>query len=529
MTTLRVGLVVSIFLWGIGKQFSFFFFGKLSSLFPFLFSETLPMDDLTKHWNRLSLSEREGDDICIKRDRCSTEHLIAGFFLTKRALNMDAVARTFKPLWRVDNGFTVSNEGAHKVVFSFDSSEDVDRILSGEPWSFDKSLVVLQRYNRLTSLDELAFEKVSFWVQVHNIPIGYRSKSVAEDICEAIGVVDRSTEVAECEGGNYVRVRVTLDVYQPLCRGRIIKMEGGEKTWVNFRYKCLPNICYWCGCFDHNDKDCDIWVESKGSLQTSSQQFGSWLRANQSGPSRKNVVHVPGFYEGRAENTSTRRRRERKQPHTQVKTWETTINPEKETYAMEADPTDSPNPEICADTSQNGKSSQPFQECENMGEYFSQKIREIDKDLDIDVNPTNPAQAEITAPHKENSPLFDLGNIRSELEGDQCIQQVQNLVRTPLGNHGTPLHDITNTPQRLGSTDATLQAKWKRISRPVDNPPVLNVESLATNNTKIGSKRPISKFTDHSELPRKKLLVSYNDKENSHVLAEAGSQPRQEQ
>ena len=56
---------------------------------------------------------------------------------------MDAVVRTFKPLLRVDNGFTVSNEGAHKVLFSFDSREDVDRILSREPWSFDKSLAVL--------------------------------------------------------------------------------------------------------------------------------------------------------------------------------------------------------------------------------------------------------------------------------------------------------------------------------------------------------------------------------------------------
>ena len=65
------------------------------------------------------------------------------FFLTRRALNMDAVVRTFKPLLRVDNGFTVSNEGAHKVLFSFDSREDVDRILSREPWSFDKSLAVL--------------------------------------------------------------------------------------------------------------------------------------------------------------------------------------------------------------------------------------------------------------------------------------------------------------------------------------------------------------------------------------------------
>ena len=248
------------FIFSLGDWETVFFFIFLGSYpsFSLFFPKIYLMDDLTKHWNCLSLSEREGDDICIKRDRCFTKHLIAAFFLTRQALNMDAMVRTFKPLWRVDNGFTVSNEGAHKVLFSFDSSEDVDRILSGEPWSFDKSLVVLQRYNKLTPLKDLDFDKVSFWVQVHNIPIGYRSKSVAEEICESIGVVDRSTEASECEGGNYVRVRVTLDVYQPLCRGRVIKVEGGEKVWVNFRYECLPNVCYWCGCFDHSDKDCDI-------------------------------------------------------------------------------------------------------------------------------------------------------------------------------------------------------------------------------------------------------------------------------
>lgn len=91
------------------------------------------MDDLTKHWNCLSLSEREGYDICFKKDRYSKEHIIAARFLTRRALNMDAVARTFKPLWRANNGFTVSNEGSHRVLFVFDNKEDVDRILSSEP------------------------------------------------------------------------------------------------------------------------------------------------------------------------------------------------------------------------------------------------------------------------------------------------------------------------------------------------------------------------------------------------------------
>ena len=179
---------------------------------------------------------------------------------------MEAVGRTFKPLWRSQNGFKISNEGGHKVLFVFDKEEEVERILSSRPWSFDKSLVVLQRYERHVALDDLNFDKVSFWVQVHNIPISYRTRSVAEDICEAIGVVDRSPDTSECECGNYIRVRVTIDVFQPLCRGRIIKLEDNDKVWVTFKYERLPNICYWCGCLDHGDKECDLWIQSKGTL-----------------------------------------------------------------------------------------------------------------------------------------------------------------------------------------------------------------------------------------------------------------------
>ncbi|KAL0011760.1 hypothetical protein SO802_006868 [Lithocarpus litseifolius] len=228
------------------------------------------MEDLTRHWNCLSLPERE------------------------------------------DNGFTVSKEGSHKVLFVFDNKEDVDCILSGEPWSSDKNLVVLERYERQTPLDDLKFDKVTFWVQVHNIPIGHRSKSVAEDICEAIGRVDRSTKALDNEGGSYVRVRVSMDVYQPVCRGRVVTFEEGGKTWVSFRYERLPNICYWCGCFNHDDMDCNIWIQSKGTLRAEDQQYGSWIRAIQQGPARKSVVRVSGICEDKVENMSIRRRRESK-------------------------------------------------------------------------------------------------------------------------------------------------------------------------------------------------------------------------
>uniref|UniRef100_A0A7N2LQP6 Endonuclease/exonuclease/phosphatase domain-containing protein n=1 Tax=Quercus lobata TaxID=97700 RepID=A0A7N2LQP6_QUELO len=250
----------------------------------------------------------------------------------------------------------VSNEGAHKVLFSFDSSKDVDRILSGEPWSFDKSLVVLQRYNRLTPLEDLAFDKASFWVQVHNIPIGYRTKSVAEDICESIGAVDRSTEALKCEGGNYT------------------------------------------------------------------------------GPSKKNVVRVSGFYKDRAENISTWRGREGKQFPSQAKTSKTTKQPEKDSSDMEADFAEFPNTESC----------------------------------------------DVMSQHEEN----------------QCLQQPHNLIHTPHESHGTPLHEISNTPQRPVLIDATLQAKWKRYPRVAESTPVTKDDIPTTKDNTIGSKRSITVLTN---------------------------------
>ena len=50
-------------------------------------------------------------------------------------------------------------------------------------------------------------------------------------------------------------------------------MPKGDKAWIHFKYERLPSICYWCGCLDHDDRDYDLWVDSKGTLTTKQQQF----------------------------------------------------------------------------------------------------------------------------------------------------------------------------------------------------------------------------------------------------------------
>ena len=98
------------------------------------------------------------------------------------------------------------------------------------------------------------------------------------------------------DGGGFMRVRVLVDVSQPLCRGRVICLEDGKELWVSFKYERLPNLCYWCGRITHNDRDCELWLDSEGTLEDTDKRYGPWIRAPPFVSSRKAVITVPGFY-----------------------------------------------------------------------------------------------------------------------------------------------------------------------------------------------------------------------------------------
>ena len=48
--------------------------------------------------------------------------------------------------------------------------------------------------------------------------------------------------------------------------------------------------------------DCALWIESEGSLQNESQQFGPWIKAALFVSTRRNMVKVPGFFTSRKSN-----------------------------------------------------------------------------------------------------------------------------------------------------------------------------------------------------------------------------------
>ena len=164
------------------------------------------MEELTKSWSYLTLSDVEGSNLQINEEEAVTDFVLAAKFLTKRALNIDATAKMFTPLWRSKNGFKIKKEGDHVILFTFDNREEIDQILKAEPWSFDKHLMVLQRYDRETDVLDMQFNRITFWVQVHDIPIRFRTRKAAEKICGMIGTVHEPAEGTATEGDGFIRV-----------------------------------------------------------------------------------------------------------------------------------------------------------------------------------------------------------------------------------------------------------------------------------------------------------------------------------
>ena len=233
--------------------------------------------------------------------------IIAAKFLTKRALNPEAVAATFTPTWRSKRGFKIKNLGNHIMLFSCDNEIEVDTILANAPWNFDKHLMILQKYDGVSKIKDLDFNNTLFWIQLHGLPVKFMNTMVAETLCKLAGQILKLPNAKTEECGSFMQVWVMVDISQPLCCGRMVTLDDNRELCVSFKYKRLPNLCYRCGHLTHNDRDYDRWIEGEGSLTDADEEYEAWLKASPWSKARNSVVEVPDFYSKmKAERTSQR-------------------------------------------------------------------------------------------------------------------------------------------------------------------------------------------------------------------------------
>ena len=371
----------------------------------------------------------------------SETYTLAAKFFTRRIINVEAITRTFKPLWRAEKSISARDIGDNIVLFEFEEKADLERVLLLEPWSYDKYLVAFRHLEEDTEIESLAFDHAVFWVQIENLPILSQRREVAESLGASIGEVLKSTgSDAELGGGKGLRVRVRVNITQPLSRGRKIGMARGREGWVSFKYERLPNFCFWCGVLTHREKDCEYWLRNHERLNKADQGYGPWLKAEQDRPNKKVEVHV----EGRNQSNTNR-------PKTHQKTT-------PEIFVPPSPAMQSPNPKAMACRSKEkatnpGLDPKSSEVREVHKANFEEQLREIDREMGF---------------LNENLDVLHVAENLSPPRGTKS--DINMLVVNSLNDQNrTPLQDICNAHTTKVFKPGS--GSWKKKARAKGNGP----------------------------------------------------------
>jgi hypothetical protein len=113
------------------------------------------------------------------------------------------------------------------------------------------------------------------------MPLGCMNRAVGLKIGASMGCVEDVTVADDDVGwGQCLRIRMAIDLYQPLDRGRALILSG-KSCWVSFRYEKLLVFCFRWGIILHQLEGCTVKITKKQSHMEGMPTWGSWLRARE--------------------------------------------------------------------------------------------------------------------------------------------------------------------------------------------------------------------------------------------------------
>ncbi|KAF4346482.1 hypothetical protein F8388_011450 [Cannabis sativa] len=259
------------------SQVSYAIYETLYNLFAlylrFLFeysSSSLLMDSILQEMDsRMVLSEKERaihtfTDSDLSPGNLSPKHFLVARCLSN-ALNPKTFTKKMGEFWSNKCRFPVEVSEMHSDLYllTIGCAGDKIRILNGEPWHYFNQLILLHSPEHLHNVSPNDFSKAKFWVQVHRLPFLSKSRALAMKIGEWIGDYVDVYEDSLHEGwGSFIRVRVLIDISQPLMRGKLVTLPKiRDEHWLEFRYENLPIFCFHCGRIGHPFEKCHLFME----------------------------------------------------------------------------------------------------------------------------------------------------------------------------------------------------------------------------------------------------------------------------
>ncbi|TXG72599.1 hypothetical protein EZV62_001178 [Acer yangbiense] len=228
--------------------------------------------EIEKLYKSMSLADEDGAVLEMTEEvvvdgKEDIDQCLVGKVLTGKKINREAFKGLIEQIWSPYGQVEVELVGDNVFMFYFINRADRDRVWRRGPWHFGNSLISLEKTSGLGNVANIEFNRADFWIQIHDIPILCMNRRTARWLAEQIGeVVEILSESREC-WGNFLRVKVRIDISKPLKRWLRLKLGASKEIIVvGLKYERLPEFCYACGRIGHGIKECGDEVARKTAL-----------------------------------------------------------------------------------------------------------------------------------------------------------------------------------------------------------------------------------------------------------------------
>lgn len=206
------------------------------------------------------------------------ELCLVGRFLTEKNINVRAMKSKLADLWKPAMGISVKDLKPGLFLFQFYHKDDMNWVLNNGPWTFDNALLVVNVVKAGEDPVKVSLVEVDFWIQIHDLPVGYMTEVVGKQLGNFFGVfLQYDAKNNSSIWREFMRLRVRLDVRKPLKRKKKIVKKDKSEVVVHCKYEKLGDFCFLCGLLTHTERFCKRKLENEGEVMN--KDWGHWLRA----------------------------------------------------------------------------------------------------------------------------------------------------------------------------------------------------------------------------------------------------------
>ncbi|MBA0642595.1 hypothetical protein Goklo_026951 [Gossypium klotzschianum] len=163
---------------------------------------------------------------------------LVGCFLTAIVVRFEARRTIVANLWHLIEGIFISNLGEKRFLFWSYVEVDITRVIQGSPWTFSNHLLVFHRLEKGEDPLQVSLYYVDFWVQVHDLPIGFYNEQLARQFRNFLRTfLDYDSKalvfgLQKCLRAGYERLTLFCFLYGKLGHGEsfyLIRLTFGAK------------------------------------------------------------------------------------------------------------------------------------------------------------------------------------------------------------------------------------------------------------------------------------------------------------